>query len=206
MDDAPLRRGQKANHLEFGEAIAILAAFGLLNLAFGTLARTYEPTYRRASWRFSSDAVGSDGLIGGQAARSAGHRPANQLRNPRTHPPRQDRGALQRGGDGRRHRLGRIRGRGAIAVGIRQEPRARISNHRRPPGRRRQSEGHRKGHTRGRQEDDVRLVQRDRGRAPARSWSSVRPPIALWSHLASARIVFASSPHLSRAEAGNVRT
>ena len=40
MDDAPLRRGQKANHLEFGEAIAILAAFGLLNLAYGALART----------------------------------------------------------------------------------------------------------------------------------------------------------------------
>src|SRR4029078_1428608 len=42
-DDAPLRRAAKANHLEFGEAIAILAAFGLLNLAYGTLARTYEP-------------------------------------------------------------------------------------------------------------------------------------------------------------------
>ena len=27
MDDAPLRRGRKANHLEFGEAIAILAAW-----------------------------------------------------------------------------------------------------------------------------------------------------------------------------------
>ena len=39
MDDAPLRRGRPANHLEFGEAIAILAAFGLLNLAYGTLAR-----------------------------------------------------------------------------------------------------------------------------------------------------------------------
>jgi len=33
MDDAPLRRGRRANHLEFGEATAILAAFGLLNLA-----------------------------------------------------------------------------------------------------------------------------------------------------------------------------
>ena len=29
MDDAPLRRGRRANHLEFGEPIAILAAFGL---------------------------------------------------------------------------------------------------------------------------------------------------------------------------------
>jgi len=43
MDDAPLRRGRRANHLEFGEPVAILAAFGLLNLAFGSIARAYEP-------------------------------------------------------------------------------------------------------------------------------------------------------------------
>ena len=49
MDDAPLRRGRKANHLEFGEAIAILAAFGLLNLAYGTLARAYERGARGAA-------------------------------------------------------------------------------------------------------------------------------------------------------------
>jgi geranylgeranyl diphosphate synthase type II len=67
MDDAPLRRGQKANHLEFGEAIAILAAFGLLNLAYGTLARTYEPSICTRLVSILSDAVGSDGLIGGQA-------------------------------------------------------------------------------------------------------------------------------------------
>jgi len=67
MDDAPLRRGQKANHLEFGEAIAILAAFGLLNLAYGTLARTYEPAIGARVMTILSDAVGSDGLIGGQA-------------------------------------------------------------------------------------------------------------------------------------------
>jgi geranylgeranyl pyrophosphate synthase len=68
MDDAPLRRGQRTNHLEFGEAIAILAAFGLLNLAFGTLARTYEPAVAARLVAILSDAVGSDGLIGGQAA------------------------------------------------------------------------------------------------------------------------------------------
>jgi geranylgeranyl diphosphate synthase type II len=67
MDDAPLRRGQKANHLEFGEAIAILAAFGLLNLAYGTLARTYEPPVSARLTTILSDAVGGDGLIGGQA-------------------------------------------------------------------------------------------------------------------------------------------
>jgi geranylgeranyl diphosphate synthase type II len=67
MDDAPLRRGQKANHLEFGEAIAILAAFGLLNLAYGTVARTYEPPVSARLITILSDAVGGDGLIGGQA-------------------------------------------------------------------------------------------------------------------------------------------
>ena len=42
MDDASLRRGRSANHVVFGEAIAILAAFGLLNHAFGTLATAIE--------------------------------------------------------------------------------------------------------------------------------------------------------------------
>ena len=67
MDDAPLRRGQKANHLEFGEAIAILAAFGLLNLAFGTIARSYDPPAAARLAGMISDAIGTDGLIGGQA-------------------------------------------------------------------------------------------------------------------------------------------
>lgn len=68
MDDAPLRRGRKSNHLEFGEAIAILAAFGLLNLAYGTLARAYDAALATRLSTLLSDAVGVDGLIGGQAA------------------------------------------------------------------------------------------------------------------------------------------
>jgi len=67
MDDAPLRRGLPANHLAFGESIAILAAFGLLNLAYGTLARAYEPDLAARLATLTSDAVGPDGLIGGQA-------------------------------------------------------------------------------------------------------------------------------------------
>jgi geranylgeranyl diphosphate synthase type II len=67
MDDAPLRRGRRANHLEFGEAIAILAAFGLLNLAFGTFASAYEPDLASRLTSITSEAVGSEGLIGGQA-------------------------------------------------------------------------------------------------------------------------------------------
>jgi geranylgeranyl diphosphate synthase type II len=66
MDDAPLRRGRRANHLEFGEATAILAAFGLLNLAYGALARSYDPPLAARMTSLLSDAVGPDGLIGGQ--------------------------------------------------------------------------------------------------------------------------------------------
>ena len=68
MDDAPLRRGKKANHLEFGEATAILAAFGLLNQAYATLARAYEPALATRLSALVAEAVGLDGLIGGQAA------------------------------------------------------------------------------------------------------------------------------------------
>ena len=67
MDDAPLRRGRRANHLEFGEAVAILAAFGLLNLAYGSIARAYEPALAAAVTARIAEAVGPSGLIGGQA-------------------------------------------------------------------------------------------------------------------------------------------
>lgn len=68
MDDAPLRRGRPANHRQHGEAIAILAAFGLLNLAFGTIAREYEPPLSSRLGTLLAAAVGTDGLIGGQSA------------------------------------------------------------------------------------------------------------------------------------------
>lgn len=67
MDDAPLRRGRQANHLEFGEAVAILAAFGLLNLAYGSLARAYDPAVAARMSALIADAVGPEGLIGGQS-------------------------------------------------------------------------------------------------------------------------------------------
>jgi geranylgeranyl diphosphate synthase, type II len=68
MDNAPLRRGRPSNHVEFGEAIAILAAFGLLNQAFATIARAYEPALSARISALLADAVGCDGLIAGQAA------------------------------------------------------------------------------------------------------------------------------------------
>lgn len=67
MDDAPLRRGRPSNHREFGEAVAILAAFGLLNLAYGSLARGYDAGLSSRLTDLLSDSIGPDGLIGGQA-------------------------------------------------------------------------------------------------------------------------------------------
>lgn len=68
MDDAPLRRGRRANHLEFGEGIAILAAFGLLNQAYGALIRVYDARLSARLCALVAEAVGTAGLIGGQAA------------------------------------------------------------------------------------------------------------------------------------------
>ncbi len=68
MDDTATRRGRPANHVVFGEATAILAAVALLNLAFGRLASAYDPPLAAALARVLSEAIGSDGLIGGQAA------------------------------------------------------------------------------------------------------------------------------------------
>lgn len=67
MDDAPLRRGRRANHVEFGEATAILAAFGLLNLAYGVLADGYAAPLAAHLSSLLSNVVGPSGLIGGQA-------------------------------------------------------------------------------------------------------------------------------------------
>lgn len=67
MDNAPLRRGRTSNHLAFGEALAILAAFGLLNLAFGTIAHAYDPELATRLTKALAGSVGPEGLIGGQA-------------------------------------------------------------------------------------------------------------------------------------------
>jgi geranylgeranyl diphosphate synthase type II len=67
MDNAELRRGRPSNHVAFGEAIAILAAFGLLNLAFATVARAYDSPLSTRLAGLLADAVGCDGLITGQA-------------------------------------------------------------------------------------------------------------------------------------------
>lgn len=67
MDDAPLRRGRPSAHVEFGEAVAVLAAFGLLNDAYGHLARSYDSALASRITTLYADAVGLDGLVAGQA-------------------------------------------------------------------------------------------------------------------------------------------
>ena len=67
MDDAPLRRGRPANHVVFGEAVAMLAAFGLLNLAYASIARAYNASLARRLAQLFADAIGPEGLIAGQA-------------------------------------------------------------------------------------------------------------------------------------------
>jgi len=70
MDDAGTRRGLPANHRVYGEATAILAAFALLNLAYGILsgaAAELGDSIRAEAGRRLSLALGTEGMIGGQA-------------------------------------------------------------------------------------------------------------------------------------------
>jgi geranylgeranyl diphosphate synthase type II len=67
MDNAPLRRGRPTAHIVFGEAVTILAAFGLLNAAFASLARNYDAPLAARLTGVAGDAIGLDGLVGGQA-------------------------------------------------------------------------------------------------------------------------------------------
>ena len=72
MDDAALRRGRPTVHRAFGESVALLAALALLNRAYALVA---EAAHRLSLRRYTAEdvvhhlaaAIGSDGLIGGQA-------------------------------------------------------------------------------------------------------------------------------------------
>lgn len=70
MDDASLRRGRPTLHRVAGEANAILAAVGLLDAAFATAlaAPALKDRARRDAAAVLADAIGADGLIGGQVA------------------------------------------------------------------------------------------------------------------------------------------
>ncbi len=64
MDDDDLRRGIPTCHREFGEALAVLAGDALHVVAFELAARTGQSTIVREL----AEAVGTDGMLGGQVA------------------------------------------------------------------------------------------------------------------------------------------
>jgi geranylgeranyl diphosphate synthase type II len=66
LDNADLRRGRPANHVAHGEAMALMAAFNLFDLAFLTIARNYEPPVAQSLTELLSASVGSEGLIAGE--------------------------------------------------------------------------------------------------------------------------------------------
>ena len=67
MDNDDLRRGKPTNHVVYGECTAVLAGDCLQAEAFGTILRSSLPADRRAECaRILADAVGLDGMCGGQ--------------------------------------------------------------------------------------------------------------------------------------------
>lgn len=72
LDNDEYRRGQLTTHAKYGEATALLAGDGLLNLAYEevSLALECSPNPRLAARAFSvlSSAAGMRGMVGGQAA------------------------------------------------------------------------------------------------------------------------------------------
>ena len=68
MDDAIMRRGQPTVHRIFGEDTATLAAFALLNRAYGVIGAdgALAPALRNEIVVLLHQAVGIQGLIGGQ--------------------------------------------------------------------------------------------------------------------------------------------
>lgn len=68
MDDASLRRGKPAIHVQYGEDVAILASVALLSRAFGVLAQAQDiaPATRSRLVAALAQTVGDQGLVRGQ--------------------------------------------------------------------------------------------------------------------------------------------
>ena len=71
MDDDDLRRGKPSCHIQYGEAMAVLAGDGLLTLGFGTMldqhhTGKYPPQRVVKAAAELAGAIGSAGMIGGQ--------------------------------------------------------------------------------------------------------------------------------------------
>ena len=72
MDNSDLRRGRPANHIQYGEDIALLAGDGLLTLAFETALSPESIKLAGAqrgaeAARLLAKAAGAEGMVGGQA-------------------------------------------------------------------------------------------------------------------------------------------
>lgn len=83
MDDSDRRRGKDSLHEQFGEGLAILAAIGLLNQAYGLVFVNHTGTPERAMRAHAEivECVGASGMVGGQSvdlalAKSTGGREA----------------------------------------------------------------------------------------------------------------------------------
>ena len=72
MDNDEYRRGRKTTHVMYGEAMAILAGDGLLNLAFETAAKAFQmgddPARVGRALALFAGKAGIYGMIGGQTA------------------------------------------------------------------------------------------------------------------------------------------
>jgi geranylgeranyl diphosphate synthase type II len=68
MDDAAMRRGRPSNHRRFGEDVATLAAFALLNRAYAVVAKAEGLSSEQKNDLVLqlTGAVGEDGVIAGQ--------------------------------------------------------------------------------------------------------------------------------------------
>jgi len=71
MDDDELRRGRPTSHIQFGEALAILAGDALLNLAYEVMSEACAESGQardvQAMW-IVAQAAGAKGMVGGQTA------------------------------------------------------------------------------------------------------------------------------------------
>lgn len=68
MDNAQLRRGKPAIHVQYGEDVTILAAVALLSRAFGVLATAHDipPITRSRLVARLAETIGTQGLVRGQ--------------------------------------------------------------------------------------------------------------------------------------------
>ena len=68
MDNAQLRRGKRAIHVQYGEDVTILASVALLSRAFGVLATAHDipPVTRSRLVARLAETIGAQGLVRGQ--------------------------------------------------------------------------------------------------------------------------------------------